>query len=149
MSLTFPPYEFRTRTGRSRDYIWDELRGIWLVLTPEEWVRRHLIRYMTEQLGADAGRIVQEHPFALGKKAFRADVVCFDAALHPVALAECKAPGVAVDEKTLAQAIKYNSVIGARYIILTNGLTHFAFERDPSLAGGYRQLQQLPELSSE
>jgi len=146
MSLAFPPYEFRTRKGRGRDHIWDELRGVWLVLTPEERVRRHLVRYMIEELGADKNHIAQEYPFALGKKAFRADVVCFDPALRPLALAECKAPEVPVDNKTLAQAVKYNSVIGARYIILTNGTVHFAFERDPSVPGGYRQLQKLPDL---
>jgi len=146
MSLAFPPYEFRTRTHRGRDYIWDDLRGVWLALTPEERVRRHLIRYMVAEMGADPGRIAQELPFRLGRKAFRADVVCFDAALRPLLLAECKAPSVAIDGQTLAQAVKYNSVVGARYIMLTNGVRHFAFERDPATLEGYRQLKELPDL---
>jgi len=151
MSLAFPPYEFRTRIRGGRDEIWDELRGIWLLLTPEEGVRRHLVRYLAEELGADKGRIVQEYPFKLGRKAFRADVVCFDATLRPLLLAECKAPSVAIHDgqtlaRTLAQAVKYNSVVGARYIVLTNGERHYALERDPSAPGGYRQLKELPDL---
>ena len=46
----------------------------------------------------------------------------------------------------LAQAVRYNSVLGARYIILTNGLRHYCCEcRD----GGYVQLDGFPDLSGE
>ena len=42
-------------------------------------------------------------------------------------LAECKAPDVKLDGRTLAQAVRYNSVLGARYILLTNGLNHYCY----------------------
>jgi hypothetical protein len=42
----------------------------------------------------------------------------------PKILIECKAPGVKLTEKTFEQIARYNSVIGAQEIILSNGLQH-------------------------
>ena len=50
--LNFPEYCFRLRSGSGGYEVWDALRGIWLVLTPEEWVRQHLIRFLSERMGA-------------------------------------------------------------------------------------------------
>ena len=46
-ALNFPEYQFRLRKGEEFYEVWDPLRGQWLVLTPEEWVRQHLIRFLT------------------------------------------------------------------------------------------------------
>ena len=97
------------------------------MLTPEEWVRRHLLVFLVERCGACAKRIVQEYPVRLNGQPQRADVVVVDAAGQPLLLAECKAPDVKLDGRTLAQAVRYNSVLGARYILLTNGLTHYCY----------------------
>ena len=48
---------------------------MWLVLTPEEWVRRHLIAYLETGCGAARRRIVQEYPVAMNGAPQRADVV--------------------------------------------------------------------------
>ena len=45
--------------------IWDAVRRRWLVLTPEEWVRQHLIRLLVERGGVPPGNISQEYPVAL------------------------------------------------------------------------------------
>ena len=41
--LRFPKIKLRARERAGTVEVWDELRGMWLVLTPEERVRRHLI----------------------------------------------------------------------------------------------------------
>ncbi len=43
---------------------------------------------------------------------------------EPVVLIECKAPQIKLTEKTFEQTARYNSIIGAKEIILTNGLQH-------------------------
>ena len=64
---------------------------------------------------------------------------------RPCLLAECKAPEIRIDERTLAQAVRYNSVLGARFVILTNGLRHYCCEyRD----GKYVQLSGFPDFSA-
>ena len=88
-------------------------------------------------------QIVVIHPLSIAQ---RADVVVVGDRAEPLLLAECKAPGIPVGRQTLAQAVRYNSVLGARYIILTNGLRHYCCEcRD----GGYVQLDGFPDLSGE
>ena len=142
--LNFPPVRLRARRRGDAVEIWDGLRGIYLVLTPEEWVRQHLIAYLVSACGVLAKRIVEEHAVALNGQPQRADVVVVGDHGEPLLLAECKAPDVPITERTLAQAMRYNSVLGARWIVLTNGLRHFCWEhRD----GRYAQLPGFPDLS--
>lgn len=142
--LNFPAIRLRARHRGTEVEVWDPLRGIYLVLTPEEWVRQHLIAYLVSRCGARPMRIVQEYAVALNGQSQRADVVVVDAQARPLLLAECKAPQVKIDERTLAQAVRYNSVLGARYVVLTNGLCHYCCEW---VDGAYRRLAGYPDLS--
>ena len=144
--LNFPAIRLRARRRGGQVEVWDDLRGIYLVLTPEEWVRRHLIAYFVSHCGVLPKRIVQEYAVPVNGQPQRADVVVVGDSAEPLVLAECKAPEIRIDERTLSQAVRYNSVLGARYIILTNGLRHYCCEcRD----GGYVQLDGFPDLSGE
>ena len=119
--LNFPAIRLRARRQGAQVEIWDALRGQYLVLTPEEWVRQHLVAYLVSHCGAQPGRIVAEYAVALNGQPQRADVVVVDDGGRPLLVAECKAPGVPVNEKVLSQVVRYNSVLGARYVVLTNG----------------------------
>ena len=143
--LNFPPVRLRAARRRGCDYVWDDLRGAWLLLTPEEWVRRHLLGWLREGLGVAPTAIVQEYPVALGGTAQRADVVVLYGGQRPLLLAECKAAGVTIDARTLDQAVRYNSVVGARYLMLTNGLRHYFYETADGLI--YEPLAAPPDLS--
>lgn len=141
--LNFPPIRLRAQRREDRTLVWDDLRGMWLVLTPEEWVRRHLIAYLETGCGAARHRIVQEYPVALNGTPQRADVVVVDDAAQPFVLCECKAPEIAIDRHVLAQAVRYNSVLKARYLILTNGLAHYCYEFSD---GNYRRCEHFPHF---
>lgn len=161
--LNFPPAKFRVSRDARGMLIWDALRKMWLRLTPEEWVRQHLIEYLIDVCGAPAAAIRQEYPVSLGGMAQRADVVVFGmgaemgtdagtgagaraatATMRPILLAECKAADVEVDEAVFAQAVRYNAVVGARYVVITNGLRHFVHELLPD--GSYAPLQDFPNF---
>ena len=142
--LNFPAIRLRARRRGDGVEVWDSLRGIYLVLTPEEWVRQHLIAYLTAYCGVQPKRIVQEYAVALNGQPQRADVVVVGDRAEPLLLAECKAPCIPINGRTLAQAVRYNSVLGARYVILTNGLRHYCCEcRD----GAYGQPRGVPDHS--
>lgn len=144
--LNFPAIRLRARRRGDCVEVWDTLRGIYLVLTPEEWVRQHLIACLVSQCGVPPKRIVQEYAVALNGQPQRADVVIVGDRAEPLLLAECKAPSVPIDRQTFAQAVRYNSVLHARYVILTNGLRHYCCEfRD----GAYVQLDGFPDLSGD
>lgn len=144
--LNFPQFSFRTRSRDGVGYIWDDIRKIWLELTPEEWVRRHYIHYLTECLGVYPALISQEHPVSLEGMAQRADIVVYNNKAEISMVVECKASCVELTKDIFAQAQRYNSVLNARFIGITNGKTHYCFELNKD-TGVYKQLNCFPDLS--
>ena len=143
VKLIFPAISARTKEEEGVKYIWDSLRGKWLVLTPEEWVRRHLVEYLISHCHAPQLSIVEEYPVNINSTAQRADVVVMGNNAQPLALAECKAPDVKIDSAVFEQATRYNAVVKARYIILTNGMEHYCYEQ---CNDGYIALTSFPDL---
>ena len=41
--LNFPPINLRAMRDKGRVMVFDNIRRMYVVLTPEEWVRRHLV----------------------------------------------------------------------------------------------------------
>lgn len=142
--LNFPAVRLRVVRRESGLAVWDPLRKIYLVLTPEEWVRRHLIQFLTTHCGAQPTRIVQEYAVAMNGSPQRADVVVVDDCAQPLLLAECKAAGVKIGRETLAQAVRYNSVLRARYVVLTNGRSHYCYRLCED--GTYARMERFPVL---
>ncbi|MFR9603674.1 MAG: type I restriction enzyme HsdR N-terminal domain-containing protein [Rikenellaceae bacterium] len=143
--LNFPPIKLKVQqlpTSKT-PYAWSQLRGSYVALTPEEWVRRHLVEYLIAECGAVSLQMVEEYPVNLNGQPQRADIVVIDNQGNPLILAECKAPNIKLSNDTLAQAVRYNSVLKARYIILTNGLKHMCLE---SVEGKYIPLNSFPKL---
>ncbi len=141
--LNFPAIKLRARRRDDGVEVWCDNRGAWLVLTPEEWVRRHLVAYLTDGCGAHPMRIVEEYAVRLNGQTQRADAVVVGDDGRPLLVAECKAPGVGIDRQALAQAVRYNSVLGARYVVLTDGMRHYCYERRE---GDYVPLDGFPRL---
>ena len=128
VKLIFPDIAPRIKVDEGNKFIWDSLRQKWLVLTPEEWVRQHTIGWLVTHKGIPALRITQEYPVKINGLNQRADIVVVDEKAKPHILVECKAPDVVLDHEVVMQAIRYNGVVNARYIVLTNGKKLFFFE---------------------
>ncbi len=139
--LNFPAIKLRAQERDGHTMVYDAVRNIYVVLTPEEWVRRHLVEYLVNYCKVPLRSIIEEYPVALNNMAQRADVVVMDSHSCPLILAECKAPDIKITQQTILQATRYNAVIGARYIILTNGHTHYCCEKGDS---GYVQRTSFP-----
>lgn len=136
--LNLPPIHLRGKKEGDRTYIWDSVRRMFLVLTPEEWVRQHILGYLIDHLHYLPQQISLEHPVILNGMAQRADIVVFGNDAKAEILVECKAPDVAITETVLAQAVRYNSVVSARYILLSNGLETKRYIRTEE--GKYQEL---------
>lgn len=100
-------------------------RRRFVALTPEEWVRQHFLAYMVSHLGYPLGLVAAEAPVLIGSSRQRADIVAFSRQMRPLVIVECKAPSVTLSQQTLNQACRYLSVLGARAVVLTNGMTHY------------------------
>lgn len=141
--LNFPPIKLRATEQNGRTMVFDSVRNIYVVLTPEEWVRRHLVEFLINSCDVPLRSIIEEYPVELNSMAQRADVVVMSSEARPLILAECKAANITIGQETLLQASRYNAVVGAQYIIVTNGLKHYCYELTES---GYKQLNLFPKF---
>ena len=141
--INFPAIDLNLKTVDGQTVVWDSLRGKYLLLTPKERVRRHAIAFLVSHCGVLPQSIAQEYPVTINGTAQRADIVVMGTDLRPVILVECKAPEIAITEQVWSQAVRYNAVLGARYIILTNGHKHLCAELT---AEGYRRLPHFPKV---
>ena len=109
-------------------YLFDELRKKWLLLTPEEWVRQHLIQLLIQCYHYPAALIAVEKQVPTGTVQQRFDLVVHLRNGSPWMLIECKEPGLPLDEKVLSQAIRYQLHLQAAYLVITNGREAVIFE---------------------
>jgi len=47
--LNFPSYSFRFKNSENKVSIFDEIRKKFVILTPEEWVRQNVVRFLLEE----------------------------------------------------------------------------------------------------
>ena len=123
--LNFPEFEVRTKTNGKRTLILDCIRKKYVTLTPEEWVRQHLIHYLITEKSYPATLISVETPLKYVCMNKRSDVLVYDRNAKPLMLAECKAQEVALTQKVVEQIAIYNRTIKAPCLMITNGLQHF------------------------
>lgn len=143
-TLHFPPIRLRARRGTNgRTEVFDAIRGRWLVLTPEEWVRRHVVEYLRTSCGFAPQLIVEEYPVDVHGMPQRADIVAMGSDTRPLVVVECKEPNVKIDSAVLDQAVRYNHILGCRYIVLTNGLTTLCYQHSEQ---GYRPMATFPKF---
>ena len=103
------------------ELIWDPLRRKEVAATPEERVRQWFIIQLRDAFGVPEHMMNSEVGFKFGAKSWRADILVYDRAGQPLAVVECKRPDVALDAHVIEQAMRYNSVLGVRYLFVTNG----------------------------
>ena len=103
-TLNLPECEHKIVEENGVLKIFDPLRRKFVVLTPEEWVRQHLIHYLHHCKGYPLELMQVEGCILVNGLPRRFDLVIFDRKLSPFLLAECKQPLVAITQKTFDQA---------------------------------------------
>ena len=103
------------------ELIWDPLRKKEVAATPEERVRQWFIVQLRDAFGVPEHMMNSEVGFKFGAKSWRADILVYDRAGQPLAVVECKRPDVALDAHVIEQAMRYHSVLGVRFLFVTNG----------------------------
>ncbi|MEZ5020086.1 MAG: type I restriction enzyme HsdR N-terminal domain-containing protein [Bacteroidales bacterium] len=145
--LKLPPCSLRIKEEQGTRLIYDPLRRKYVALTPEEWVRQHFVSYLTGWLGYPPGLIRIEGSFRLNSMLRRADILVHDRAGEPVLIVECKAPEVKITQEVFDQVINYNFSYGVGYLVVTNGITHFAGKID--IAGrSFILLDHIPDYKT-
>lgn len=122
--LSLPTFDFNIKESDGKTVIFDIIRKKYLILTPEEWVRQHFVHYLINHLGYVKTLISVEHGLKYNKLQKRTDIIVHGRKGDPLVLVECKAPEYNLNQKVLEQAMMYNRVLNAEYIIVTNGVEH-------------------------
>ncbi|MDT0631314.1 type I restriction enzyme HsdR N-terminal domain-containing protein [Rubrivirga sp. S365] len=130
----------RTRDDGGRRLVHDPVRRRWVALTPEERVRQELLLDLVA-LGYPVGLLAVEKGLAYRGLSWRADVVAYGRDGRARLLAECKAPGVAIGQKTFDQLARYNAVLDAPALVVDNGAARYCCVRD---GAGWRFVDALP-----
>jgi len=111
-----------------KPHIFDIIRRKYLLITPEEWVRQHILPWLINEHHYPKSLIKTESGLRYNYIAKRTDILIFDRAAKPFMLVECKAAHIALTDQVLQQAIRYNAVLKAPYFLISNGLAHFLYK---------------------
>ncbi len=126
--LNLPKIQATYKKEGGKVFIFDIIRKKHIVLTPEEWVRQHMIHYLIDHLQYPKALFRIEGSLTFNKLRKRSDIVIYDRQAQPWMLIECKAPTLKLTQKAFNQVAVYNMTIGARYVAVTNGIAHYCFE---------------------
>lgn len=123
--LKLPAAAFRVKNTENGRAIFDQIRKKFVSLTPEEWVRQHVVELLLSRKRVPKESLSIEKELKIAGTRKRYDIVAFlpDASIFLVV--ECKAPEVQIDQSTFDQIARYNLELNARYLMVTNGLDHY------------------------
>jgi len=141
--LNLPSYPFRIKSSENKRHIFDIVRKKYVVLTPEEWVRQHVLHYLVEEKNYPLSLIAVEKQLKINSLVKRTDIVVFNRDGKPEIIVECKAPSIPIAQETFDQIARYNYTLDANYLMVTNGLAHYYCQVDFKNET-YLFLQELP-----
>ncbi len=142
--LNFPSYSFRLKASENKTLIFDVIRKKSVVLTPEEWVRQHVVHFLHQEKKYPLSLISVEKQLKINSLNKRTDIIVFDRQGLPYIIVECKAPSVKITQNTFDQIARYNLQLDAPVLMVTNGLEHYYCHMDHNRKA-YNFLPELPE----
>jgi hypothetical protein len=143
--IEYPSHPFRLKEEEGKEFIFDELRKLWVRLTPEEWVRQNFLQYLVQVLKYPASLIAVERELRLGELKKRFDVLVYNLQHEPWLMVECKAMEVTLDESVLQQVLRYNIAVPVPFMVITNGHYCAGFEKKE---GSLQWLDALPTYTN-
>lgn len=147
MQLSLPTYDYQIKRTTDGDQIFDCLRHKFVALTPEEWVRQHFIAFLIQHKNYPASLMANEIAISLNNTKRRCDTVVFDKTGKPLVIIEYKAESVEITQKVFDQIVRYNMVLKAQYLIVSNGMKHYCCRIDYD-NHTYHFLQDIPPYDS-
>jgi Type I restriction enzyme R protein N terminus (HSDR_N) len=124
--LNLPEYSFNIKGKEGDQMILDPFRRRFVKLTPEEWVRQNFARYLIDKGKYPPGLIGIEILYISNKLKKRTDILVHDRTGKPVMIVECKASDVPLEDKVFEQIVTYNIKYKVPYLVVTNGMKHYA-----------------------
>ena len=143
IKIEYPPYWPKIKEENDKEFIFDEVRKRWVMLTPEEWVRQNFLQYLIQVKKYPASLIAVEKVIKLGELKKRFDIVVYDVLTKPWMIIECKEMNVTLDKSVLDQVLRYNISLAVPYLVITNGSYCMALELSNN---GMNEIATLPDF---
>lgn len=144
--LNFPTYPFRFKNSENKVLIFDIIRKKFVVLQPEEWVRQNCVHYLINDKKYPKSLINVEKEIKINNLKKRYDIVVFNPNGSIHLIVECKAPSIKINQATFDQIARYNLVLNADYLMVSNGLQHYYCKMNYT-EKQYKFLIDIPEYS--
>lgn len=129
----------------------DPIREKLIYITPEETVRQRIVSYLMNTLSVAREMIsIEDNLSHYGiKSKRRADIVVHRYNVErdtkePIAVIECKAPGILLGEKAVNQAFDYADCLLCDYVMVTDGEIAFCF-RYNEISNQYVEIEGFPK----
>ena len=142
--LDFPNYNFRFKNSENKLAIFDEIRKKFIILTPEEWVRQHVVHFLILEKKYPKSLINVEKSLKIYGLTKRYDVVVYKNDGSILILVECKSTSVKISQTVFDQIARYNLTLNAEYLMVSNGLNHYYSKMDFENER-YDFLKELPD----
>ena len=146
-TLNLPEFNPTLRKEEGKVWIFDSIRKKYIILTPEEWVRQHVINYMIHHLHYPKSLIRIEGSLTYNRLQKRSDILLYDRNGKPWMLIECKSPTIKLTQKAFNQVAVYNMTVGAKYIAVSNGMIQYCFEAASTMGQEVVFLPAFPEFT--
>ncbi|TSJ81412.1 MAG: type I restriction enzyme HsdR N-terminal domain-containing protein [Candidatus Cardinium sp.] len=143
MPLALPSFDYKTKQTLDKTYILDLVRKKYVLLTPEEWVRQHMLHYLIHYLSYPKGLCRLEKRIYGAARYYRPDIILCDKFGVAKMVVECKAPHIPLTNETLGQMMQYNRQLAVDYLVVTNGINHFCWEWEKS-SGQFQAINHIP-----
>lgn len=129
--LNLPNIAFTSKVNKiGKTEIFDVFRKKFVLLTPEEWVRQHVAHFLVNQLQVPINLMALEKKIMMNGLPRRFDIVVYSREAAPTLIIECKAASIPITQAIFDQAARYNTVLKAPFLLITNGLIHHACKID-------------------
>ena len=149
VALDLPKTELQIKQKGEQLYVNCLIRKKAIILTPEEWVRQHLIAFFIKELCYPQGLMSVEKNIKYGDLDKRWDLAVFNTNQDCFLLMECKAPNVKITKTVFEQSLLYYKKLQADYLVMSNGLNHVIMKKNKS-SNRFEKIDVFPNyISSE
>ena len=144
--LSIPPADLKIirRNGVLR--VFDRLRKNYFNLTEEEFVRQTFVNWLIESKSYPPSLMANEIGITLNGTYKRCDTVVYSPKGETLMIIEYKAPRIRITQDVFDQIVRYNMVLNANYIVVTNGKSVYCCRINKS-EHNYEFVNGIPDFS--
>lgn len=132
----------KIRKKDNKNYLFDPVRKKELIVQPEELVRQSWIYYLHHEHSISMASLSVEKKIKVGEFSRRYDLIAYYKGT-PKVLFEFKSFNVNITDRACRQIASYNLTLSVQYLVISNGLAHFAYYLDHETS----EIKSLSKLS--